>query len=170
MGRLQAMTSRPTLARMQRPLQWVVSSLAVVLIACFARVVTLDRTVSWQFYSDTRAMMDDLQPLLAQWTNATPAHLGIPWIFDPSVNFYRTRDRMVNLAAVDRRGAVGRYDFYYLKAIGDTIPEWAAIEAAVGTLQVIKRYARSGTVLARPLAAAVPLTDIELAGYPRAAQ
>src|ERR1019366_7016703 len=85
-----------------RILRPALAILAVVLVACFARAANLDRTMTWSYDNDTREMMSDLSSLLADRRDGSPARLGITWFLEPSINYYRVRDKVVNLAPVDR--------------------------------------------------------------------
>ncbi len=151
-----------------RILRPALAILAVVLVACFARAANLDRTMTWSYDNDTREMMSDLSSLLADRRDGSPARLGITWFLEPSINYYRVRDKVVNLAPVDRSGPIGRYDLYFLQAYpihtpctcssidGAIDPEFAnagsftELQSSTEPLRILKRYPRTGAVLAVP--------------------
>jgi hypothetical protein len=69
--------------------------------------------------------------------------LGIPWIFEPEINFYRKKLQYEWLSPATREGPDGRYDLYYL-----TAKEVGLIEKL--NLEVVKEYPDTSTFVAVP--------------------
>ncbi len=120
----------------------------------FARSANLHRTRDWTFNADTKAMLADLAklragPLQAE-TPDHPARLGINWVFDAPITYYRIRDRLTEWGPVDRSGPLGPFDAYYVFA-----GELPSVEKVTGPLRVIRQYALSGTILAVPEASSL---------------
>ena len=66
--------------------------------------------------------------------------LGINWLFEPTVNFYRTTKSLKWLKEVNRDGFKGDYDYYYI-----FIPD----SNGLNLRNVINTYQTSNAILAR---------------------
>jgi len=137
------------------PLRWIVlpALMAVVLplTVSFAGSANFYKTKDWADNADTKNMMMDLAELRAE----MPDHLtslGISWVFEPAINYYRERDHLTEIKPVDRSGPLGRFDAYYVFV--EALP---SVARANGPMRVLQQYAASGTVLAVPQASPVSL-------------
>lgn len=69
----------------------------------------------WQFDMETKNM---IQKLIAQHERdgipAKKIKLGINWLFEPSINFYRQTKNLIWLMPVDRKGITKEDDYYYI--------------------------------------------------------
>ncbi|HTP25338.1 MAG TPA: hypothetical protein VMK12_06720 [Anaeromyxobacteraceae bacterium] len=82
-----------------------------------------------------------------------PVRVGATWIFEPSFNFYRIRFGLAWMARLDRKGPVGRFDYYVL-AGDDTV-----LIERLG-LKEIARDNMAGSVLAEPTSAQTAATGL----------
>ena len=84
-----------------------------------ARAFNLEKSHEWDYDAMTKNMVSDLEQAYiadALSNRATPnrIHLGINWIFEPSVNYYRLSRNITWLNEVNRNGVETPYDFYYV--------------------------------------------------------
>jgi hypothetical protein len=126
-----------------------VGNIAATVFATLAALHTAlslntSHTLTWAYDADTKQMLNDLDTIVAEEPDPTrPLSLGAEWLHQPAVDFYRDRSGLDWLAPMSRRDFEHRHDFYfYLQASTD--PEIALIP-----MQPLKRYPRSGHVLAR---------------------
>lgn len=120
--------------------------LAVVLTTAVVhadRVLTLDRAHGWRQDVDTRDMMRDLaaDPVAAGTANA-PCRLGVSWIHEPVVNYYRLTWHLDWLRPVTRDPMDGRYDYFYF-----TREDAPTLERL--PMSVLCEYPRTGNTLAK---------------------
>ena len=79
-----------------------------------AHTLNLTHTKKWPFDASTRAMLADLQALANQRPDqGRPLSLGITWMLEPGISYYRATRHLTWLAPVTRQGVKGDYDFYY---------------------------------------------------------
>ena len=69
----------------------------------------------WRYDMNTKKMLAELDNHLKETNyNKTQIQLGINWLFEPTINFYRTTKNMEWLKPVDREGLKKDDDFNYL--------------------------------------------------------
>lgn len=138
------------LARMlfQRPgWRWVGSAIAVVLVSFaieFAAQWNVRSFWVWRYDADSKHIFDELEAAPKP-ANLAPEQirLGASWVYDPSLNYYRVRRRIVWMAPLVRDGFGGDRQFYVVS------PEDQAI-AKLPKMKAIYRGPVSGTLLAVP--------------------
>lgn len=99
----------------------------------------------WQYDAATRRFVRRICELQAA-ARKPRVRIGATWLFEPSLNFYRQRYRLIWLEHVTRDGPRGDYDYYVL---GEWSPDDWALLGERG-LEVLERDPLSGAVLARP--------------------
>jgi hypothetical protein len=98
---------------------WKQTSAAVFLsatlaVAAFAVAAGTTHTLLWRYDADTPRMLDDLDRARRERGFARPVRLGITWLMEPSINYYRVCGRLDWLLPVTRRGLADRNpDFCY---------------------------------------------------------
>ena len=80
--------------------------------------INLKSTIIWRYDADNELMLNDLYALQKQSNNIRKLKLGIDWIFEPSINFYRiTQKKDTWLEAVDKNGYENTiFDYYFVEA------------------------------------------------------
>ena len=66
----------------------------------------------WGYDADTKTMLSDLN-IFRQ--NNPHVKLGITWIFEPTINFYRETQSLTWIQPVNRDGLNGDYNYFYLE-------------------------------------------------------
>ena len=98
---------------------WKPASAAVFLsaalaVAAFAAAAGTTHTLLWRYDADNPRMLDDLDRARRERGFARPVRLGITWLMEPSINYYRVRRHLDWLLPVTRRGLADRDpDFCY---------------------------------------------------------
>jgi hypothetical protein len=98
---------------------WKPASAAVFLsaalaVAAFAAAANTTHTLLWRYDADTPRMLDDLDRAHRERGFARPVRLGITWLMEPSINYYRVRRHLAWLLPVTRfRLAAQNPDFCY---------------------------------------------------------
>ena len=95
------------------PALFILISLAGASVYHFTRTANFTYTYNWKYDAATKTMLADLanQPETKQGRQTT---LGITWLYEPSINFYRVTKKMNWLNEVDRSGPNGDFDYYYV--------------------------------------------------------
>lgn len=117
------------------------SVLALVIVGHFVYVFTPLTTYVWPYDKHTKEVMDFINID----SGGKRISIGIDWLFEPSVNYYITHNKL-NIGFVDRSGINGRkFDYYvlfdnpeYAKAIKDL------------NLSVVREYTDSKVIIAKP--------------------
>ena len=86
-----------------------------------SKSVNLNKTHEWDYDAQTKSMIDDLEQAYiadALTNRATPTkiNLGINWIYEPTINYYRLSRNLKWLNEVNRNGLEGDFDYYYVFA------------------------------------------------------
>lgn len=122
-------------------------SLIIALAMLFHTInaANLEFASEWKYDAGTKEMINDLEHayVIDALTNrTTPAHvkLGINWLFEPTVNYYRISKKLKWLVEVDRNGPVGDYNYYYVFTDDTT---------ALNVKKVINSYKISNSLLAK---------------------
>lgn len=122
--------------------RWALLAVAGLGIARYALAIDATTYDTWAFDRSTRRYVE----LIRAREEAGPTRvvrLGVTWVLEPSVNFYRYRDRIRWMRPVDRSGPVGAHDYYLL------VGQDRALVERMG-LTVIARDDVAGSVLAVP--------------------
>jgi hypothetical protein len=97
--------------------------------------------LDWQYDASTREMMDDL----CRDAGSKPPReikMGIVWLYEPSINFYKKSWHLDWLKKVDRNGYNGDFDYYYVDNV-DSIMTKDIFRDKI----IIKKYEKTNTVL-----------------------
>jgi hypothetical protein len=78
----------------------------------FSRCVNLSYASTWKYDANIKEMIRDLEQERAS-MGKEKIRLGITWLFEPGINFYRITKKIDWLEKVDRKGVSGDYDYYY---------------------------------------------------------
>jgi uncharacterized membrane protein len=88
--------------------------LAFLIISCSLSIlyssVNIKYSQAWRYDCNTKEMLEDLSK------ENTNIKLGITWLFEPAINFYRETNSLTWLQSVNRDGLPGDYDYYYVEA------------------------------------------------------
>lgn len=87
-------------------------TIVVIALICKSSLNT-SYTYNWQYDADTKKLLNDLS-FVQKLENRNSFNLGITWLFEPTINFYRETKKLYWLAPVNRDGVKGDYDFYYV--------------------------------------------------------
>ena len=84
--------------------RWVGISFASLVLLHAGFTLNLERTLSWDYDADTSAIARALGEELETWpTGSDPARIMAPWLYEPSLNFYRVTMPIDDLAQVTRQ-------------------------------------------------------------------
>lgn len=87
----------------------------IFLLFHYVNSINLSHSYIWRYDSATKNVMQNIYRLSANnGFKNIQLKIGANWLLEPSINFYITRYDMYWLKQVDRRGADGDFDFYYL--------------------------------------------------------
>ena len=118
---------------------------AIVVVAVLAlgmsyhayRSMNSTYTYNWKYDAGTKTMLADLKKEVN--TN-NKTKLGITWYYEPTINFYRKIKNLDWLQEVDRSGAQGNFDCYYVAKEDGAYPK-------LSDKKVVKEYAIPESVL-----------------------
>lgn len=119
----------------------ILSLLCVATVYNFTQASNLSYCYNWQYDSSTKQMLCDLKKESRAAEN-NKTKLGVVWIYEPTINFYRDTKKLDWLQQVDRSGPGGNFDYYYVNTL-DYFKN--------GGIQVIKEYKTSQSYLVRKL-------------------
>jgi len=97
--------------------------------------------LEWQYDSDTKQMMYDLCDDIEK-HEPKEIHMGIFWLHEPAINFYKSTWDLDWLSKVDRQGYIGDYDYYYVQDV-DSVMNKDIFKDKIR----IKHYESSGMIL-----------------------
>lgn len=130
------------LLRLHKAALAVPVTLALLAAANVVATANLTHTHTWRYDADTKTMMADVAALIAAAPQSDRASsIGGLWIFEPTVNFYRTQLGLERLSRMTRAGLKGTYDFYYL-------PESELAKLGHLNLKVVEQYPTTSYQLA----------------------
>jgi hypothetical protein len=112
-----------------------------VMIVHLTNCINFSFATNWDYDADTKNMILDLSKE-KETIGKEKIKLGITWLYEPTVNFYRVTKKLDWLEKVDRKGIEGDYDFcyyYYLENDGINISNLHKV--------LIKKYPVSGALL-----------------------
>ena len=123
---------------------------AICASAAFLRAANTTHTLTWRYDADNPRMLEDLDQARRERGFARPVRLGITWLMEPSINYYRVRRRLDWLLPVTRFGLADRDpDFCYWTPKDDDAAR------ALG-LAALAAYPTSGNRLAARVSALAP--------------
>lgn len=123
-------------------LSFSVSLLFLALAYHFAVNLNLKYTREWRFDANTKAMMAEMKQLNElHSTHHAPISISNNWLFEPTINYYRTLYRMDYLAPADRKGLNPDSDYIYC-----TTEDLKAFEYKE-LYQVVKEFDDTETIL-----------------------
>ncbi len=94
------------------PLIICIGLLIFLSVYSFIRVANTEYTTVWKCDADTYKMLKDLDKIAPK--NKT-YYLGINWLFEPTINYYREVKQFSWLHPVTREGILNKeYDYYYI--------------------------------------------------------
>jgi hypothetical protein len=134
---------------------WKPASAAVLLsaalaVVAFATAAGTTHTLLWRYDADNPRMLDDLDRARRERGFSRPVRLGITWLMEPSINYYRVRRRLDWLLPVTRRGLADRDpDFCYWTPKDDDAARALGLAAPAA-------YPVSGNRFAARVSAAAP--------------
>jgi len=109
----------------------------------FVTSVNFGHFLSWKYDASTKKMMNYLTQInKGKNPQDGSVSLGIDWVFEPSINFYRKVNNLAWLKAVDRGGPDNKFDYYYLLLDSKGLMEKYH-------LTVLKKFDTSDTYLSR---------------------
>jgi hypothetical protein len=79
----------------------------------FSRCANISYAINWDYDADTKHMLADLEKEKAV-SGKQNISLGVTWLFEPTINFYRETKKIGWLEKVSREDTGGEYDFYYV--------------------------------------------------------
>lgn len=103
--------SRSSLVRLHDPL---FKLLVGLLLAHGLFSLNVTHTRLWRFDASTRLMLEIVQRDVEGRRSRDPVRMGVWWLYEPAINFYKVVDELNWLRVVDRNGADGQFDYYYL--------------------------------------------------------
>jgi len=115
--------------------------IAVLLINSINRI-NFTHFYQWKYDASTKDAIEHIiQMNKEKKLEDNSVGLGIDWIFEPSVNFYITKNRMRWMKKVDRDGPEREFDYYYITSNYKGVLEKY-------NLRIMRRYDLSDTCLA----------------------
>lgn len=130
--------------------------LIVVVVAHAVRNVNLSYFHEWRYDASTKLAMQAIRNRHAgQDLEVDEKTIGVHWIFEPSVNFYRAYYDLAFLRKADRGGPFDEFDYYYLFDRDDPDLKDRRVRMDLTRklrphLETIREYELSNTVLAVP--------------------
>jgi hypothetical protein len=113
-----------------KPVSAAVFLSAALAVTAFAAAAGTTRTLIWRYDADNPRMLDDLDRARRERGFAQPVRLGITWLMEPSLNYYRVRRRLHWLLPVTRFGLADRDpDFCYWTPKDDDAARALGLEA-----------------------------------------
>jgi hypothetical protein len=79
----------------------------------FSRSANTSYSLNWDYDVSTKEMLIDLEKEKEN-SAKQKMHLGVTWLFEPSINFYRETKKLDWLQKVTRENVSAEYDFYYV--------------------------------------------------------
>ena len=119
-------------------------SASCLLLLHFLNCANLSYFLTWKIDSSTKDMIEHVVEIEGgKNLRKNAVRLGIDWVFEPSVNFYRMKNKLTWMKRVDRGGPDGYFDYYYLLPGSQQLIEKY-------NLEIIKKFNVSDTYLAAP--------------------
>ncbi len=94
----------------------------------------------WKYDANTKNMILELEKEFTAEAEKNTIKLGIKWLFEPTINFYRETRNLDWLERVNREGIDGDYDYYYI------LKEQLPVLNNERNVAIIKEYDISNTL------------------------
>jgi hypothetical protein len=111
------------------------------------RFIPMDNSLNWQYDADNEKLLSELKTIYKKSDTQNKLSLGVDWIFQPSLNFYRaTTDANSWLDTIVKEGYdYKKYEYYFVES--------ASINKFVDTTQfrVLKTFPQSNNLLIKNL-------------------
>jgi len=141
---LASLASMKILKTKTGPVRWLAPGVAVVLaisVVIYAGELNTNYFAMWMYDADTR---DIVRTIAAREANGTRAvRLGLSWVLEPSVNYYRTILKQDRIQPADRSGPDHDSDYFVLVSEDHSLLESRH-------LKTLQKFATSGVILAVP--------------------
>ena len=125
----------------EKIVQAIVFSLALVSVISFSCQANFYSCAEWGYDSETKNMLYSLEDHLKENNiDATKIKIGINWLFEPTILFYKKTLNLDWLSPVDRNGVSEKDDYYYIFA-----KDLDQLNSA--NYEVIKAFERTNTLL-----------------------
>jgi hypothetical protein len=137
LGLVRILAERPGLPR------WIGFAVAIVLLFVaveFAAQWNVKSFLVWRYDADTKRIFSVLE---AAPKPPGQIRLGVSWVFEPALNYYREVRKATWMAPIERDGFTGARQFYVVSADDQTDSSWSK-------LKQIYRGPVSGTLIATP--------------------
>ncbi|HMG14166.1 MAG TPA: hypothetical protein VK590_01895, partial [Saprospiraceae bacterium] len=121
----------------------VMLGMALISSIIFVSKADLRSCAEWEYDMETKTMMGNLIEYHKQNdTSSSPIKIGINWLFEPTINFYRQTKNISWLQEADRNGVHKTDDYYYI--FKDQLKELDSVN-----YKIISEFSRINTVLIR---------------------
>ncbi len=117
----------------------IVFVLATLAVVSFSRKANLYACSEWEFDQETKNMLQQLKNHKPQ---SGKLKLGVHWIFEPTINFYKKINLLTWLDTVDREKPKLEDDFYY-------VFETDSLPLERGQAELVLRFEKTNTLLIR---------------------
>lgn len=119
----------------------VLLGLAIISCLSFIYKADLRSCAEWEYDMETKNMIQKLEEFHTKFEpNNTDKRIGINWLFEPTINFYRQTKNLSWLSEADRNGINKEQNYYYI--FKDQLKELDSVK-----YQIIAEYSRINTVL-----------------------
>lgn len=92
---------------------FLVTGLTAGILFHFSRCANISYATNWRYDASTKEMIADLIKEKES-SGKQKVKLGITWLFEPGINFYRETKKLDWLEKVNRKGVSGEFDYYYI--------------------------------------------------------
>lgn len=117
-----------------------ITATAVISFLSFWQKTDLDSSTEWAYDMNTKRMMQTLEKHHTQHENGERVNIGVNWLFEPTVNYYRITKDLDWLEPVDREPLNPKDDYYYI-----SLEDLSALDPS--TYEIIQKYENSNSVL-----------------------
>jgi len=123
----------------------VVMAIALAGSIGFGSNASLRSYTEWGYDSETKNMIQDLISYRTQMNDkSVNVRIGVDWIFEPTINFYRDVNDLHWLQAADREGISEQHQYVYtFENLTDSLE--------TSKYEIIKKYQSTNTVLMRKI-------------------
>lgn len=128
---------------LKKPINSIAAALAITSVISFSTKVNTHTCGEWNYDSETKNMVYRLSKYHDDNDRMNKnTSLGINWIFEPSINYYRQTLKLDWLLPVDRSGISKNNDYFYI--LENDIPQLKNDDYSI-----IEKFDRAGTYLIR---------------------
>jgi hypothetical protein len=120
-----------------------ISSLAIFLSFSFVSKANLHSCFEWEYDMETKNMMRKLSEYHSSYNSQiAKASIGISWIFEPTINFYRQKNNIDWLMPANRYGLSSSNDYFY--CFKDELDQFSSVQYSI-----IAEFPEINTVLVK---------------------